>query len=430
MTTRRDFLKQAAVAATAAFGGTMGMNNFAFGQTAGGKTFVKVFMRGGADGLHLFPRYGDNTYYAQRPDLAIPAPNSSDPNAALNMGLGRRGMNPNLEPLMEIWDDGGMMVAPCTHVAGGNRSHFDMQRWLGHGARSNFIDGYLNRFMQEVPGSTSPLRGVVAGKTSMSAEMSGDIPIPTVSSQDDYDLRNSDFCEGCADNRLTQALQAVSSHPVIENEMEASVRAKQLVLIESIDIVQANGSSYTPNANGLDYSNSDLGRGLKLVAQLLKGNVPLEVAALDWNIGWDTHANQYWTGSDRFSDQNFFYHSAMRRGATDLLCFYRDMGQLMDDVIVFVGTEFGREVRENGSRGSDHGFGGACFAFGGNTKKTMADDVTNLNPENILDGRYMPVLTNYWDIAAEALIRHMGMSQNLVSTVFPGHTFTDNRFFV
>ena len=381
MKTRREFLKSSALMTAAAVAGSVGAPKFSFGQTFGGKTLIKVFMRGGADGLHLMPAYGDTFYYQYRPNLGIEPP-SADANSAINIGDSRRGLNPNLEPLMEIWDAGRMMFSPSTALDEGNRSHFDCQRWIGTGAQNNIIDGYLNRYMQNTSGGNHPLRGVVAGKTSISTEIRGEIGVPAVSTGASFDLRNADFCSGsgCSDNQLTELMREIASHQVDLAAAETQVRENQMIMIETIDEIRnSGGANYTPSAGGLDYSNSSLGRGLRLMAQLLKAGVPVECAALDWNIGWDTHSNQIAFGNDRFSDQNFSYHSRMREGATDFVTFYRDMGADMNDVVVLVGTEFGRTVRENGSRGSDHGHGGVWFAYGGPTQRRVANDVSTLD---------------------------------------------------
>src|SRR5260370_30861845 len=39
-----------------------------------GDVLVCLFLRGGADGLHLVAPYGDPAYYAQRPRIAVPRP--------------------------------------------------------------------------------------------------------------------------------------------------------------------------------------------------------------------------------------------------------------------------------------------------------------------------------------------------------------------
>lgn len=428
MTTRRQFM--ATLAAAASMAGVAGAPKFAFGQTANGKTLIKVFQRGGADGLHLFPLFGDPFYYMYRRDLAIEPP-SSDGESAVSLGNSMRGMNPNLQLMREIWDSGTMMLAPATSFIGNNRSHFDCQRWIGTGARNNLIDGYLNRYMQNVPGIDHPLRGIVAGKTSISTEIGGSIIVPAIQQSSSFNLTNADLCSGtgCADNQLTEMMREISSHDVDLSAVEGRVRDNQLIMLESIEEVQRAGTDYTPSAGGLNYSNSDLGRGLRLCAQLLKAGVPLEVAALDWNIGWDTHSDQIATTTNRFTDQTKGFHRAMTQGANDFVCFFRDMGAAMQDVVVLVGSEFGRTKKQNGSMGTDHGEGGAWFAYGGATTGGMAQDVTTID-DTVFNRDWLPTVTSYRDIVGEIMIRHMGMSQQLVSTIFPGHAFTDLRLFV
>lgn len=416
--------------AAASMAGVAGAPQFSFGQAAGGKTFIKVFMRGGADGLHLFPAVGDTEYYRHRPNLAIRTPLDSDNNTAINIGDSYRAMNPNLAPLMEIFDAGRLMVAPATAMEDGGRSHFDNQRWIGKGARDNALDGYLNRYMQNVGGVDHPLRGAVLGKNEVSTDIKGEITVPAVRDRNGFDLRNRDFCSGsgCSDNQLTELMREISSHEVDQPGIESEVRENQIVMLDSIAEVQAAGANYTVEAGGMDYSNSDLGRGLRLCAQLLKAGVPLEVAALDWNIGWDTHSNQLSDSAD-FADQDFGYHSRMRRGANDFLTFYRDMSGFLDNVVVLVGTEFGRTVIENGSRGTDHGKGSSWFAYGGPTMGGVGPDITSLATDRLFQNRFVPTVTEYRDLVAEIMVRHMNMPENLVQTVLPGHNFTNHGLF-
>ena len=415
--------------AAASAAGAVGAPNFAIGQTFGGKTFIKIFMRGGADGLHLAPRYGDPFYYQHRPNIAVPPP-SADANSAINLGNGMRGLNPNLEPLMEIFDAGNMVVSPATALDSGNRSHFDNQRWIGTGARNNLLEGYLNRYLQNVDGMDSALRGVVAGKTSVSTEMTGNVVIPAIASQPSFTLENRDFCSGsgCADNQLTERLAEVASAQNGATDLENSIRDQYASMIESIGAVEAAAADYTPSAGGLDYTNSDIGRGLRLIAQMLKGGIPLEVAAVDFNIGWDTHSNQISDAADRFVDQDKSYHRRMREGATNLVTFYRDMGPAMQDIVILVCTEFGRTVIENGSVGTDHGHGGTWFAIGGGMQSAVAPDVASLDTSDLLNERYIPTVVDYRDIVGEIMVKHMSMNPGLVSTVFPGHSFTDPGF--
>ncbi|MEM9147774.1 MAG: DUF1501 domain-containing protein [Pseudomonadota bacterium] len=436
MKTRRDFLQAASLAATAAYIGTPGMAQFSFAQLAGEtRLFIKAFMRGGADGLHLFPPYGDPFYYLYRPDIALEGPNQGESQAALDMGSDYRAMNPNLWPLMEIWEDNRLLVSPATHYDRNNRSHFDSQRWIGTGTNNNLIDGYLNRYMQVQPvDDEHPIRGATLGQSNRSREMSGAIGTPSINRQSDFNIRNNDFCSGsgCAENRLLELMSENALHPTNLSEAEGTLKESQLLMVETIEEVQGL-ASYMPNAAAReladDYSGQGAGRGLKLIAQLVKGNIPLEVAAINVDGSWDSHSDQIsMDDSAPFTDQNYRYNSRMHVGARDLAMFYRDMQDYMDRIVVLVCTEFGRTVKQNGSVGTDHGHAGAWYAFGGGIQGGFAPDVATISEETLDRGNFLPMQVNYKDIVGEIMVKHLGLDEDLVSTVFPEHSFTDYEF--
>ncbi len=428
--TRRTVLAELGLASAAAFAGAAGTVRFSFAQdgNASGKVFLKIFQRGGADGLHMFPPVYDPFYFQHRPGLAIEPPVDSDPNTAIDLGLSYRAMNPNLKPLEDLWNDGRLLVSPATALAVGNRSHFDCQRWIGTGERNNYIDGYLNRYLQTQPGVEDPLRAIVAGKSSLSRELEGAVPVAAVGSAGEFDIENSDYCSGsgCAENRLTELMAEINSHPVDLASVEGRVRDNQKLLLSTIaDMQMLDDANVSTN-----YNNSPLGRGLKLIAQMVKAGLPLEVAALDYTGSWDSHSNQYDPNvADPFMNQDNSWNRRTYEGADQLRVFYDDMGPLMDDVVVLVCTEFGRTVKENGSLGTDHGDSGAWFAFGGPTQGGMGPDVATLADDQLVRERFLPMVVDYRDMVAEIMVRHLGLPESLVGTVFRGHSFTDYGFF-
>ncbi len=436
MKTRRSVLAEMGLASAAAFAGTAGNVRFSFAQdgNASGKVFLKIFQRGGADALHLFPPIGDPLYSnrdredAIRPGLAIDAPLDSDPNSALDLGLTYRAMNPNLAPLMDMWDADRLLVSPSTALAVGNRSHFDCQRWIGTGERDNYIDGYLNRYMQVQDGTDDPLRAIVAGKSSVSRELQGAIGVAAVGTAGEFDIQNNDFCSGsgCMDNRLTAIMNEINSHQVDLSAVEGQVRENQQLLLSTIADMQMLDDSNIDSG----YSRAPLGRGLRLVAQMVKANLPLEVAAIDYTGSWDSHSNQYDPDvADPFINQDNSWNRRCYEGAVELLRFYNDMGPLMDNIVVLVCTEFGRTVKENGSRGTDHGDAAAWFAFGGPTQGGMGPDVSSFAEDQLVRGRFQPMVVDYRDMVAEIMVRHLGLAESSVSSVFRGHSFTDHGFF-
>jgi uncharacterized protein (DUF1501 family) len=429
---RRSFLKATTAGAVAMMGSSYGMPNIVFGAPGSNKTLIKIFMRGGADGLTLFPPFGDINYYRTRPTIAIEGPGVVGPNSALNLN-GYYGMNPNMASLMEIWNTGRMAISMATHFKEGNRSHFDCQKWIELGTTMVGAQGLFNRYLQSVPGA-DPLRALRAGSSNLAASLSGDITVPAIYDGPGYKLENWEWCGGvgCADNQLTAKMQQLGNN-VIGNDAERLTRSVEKTIVNSISTVQGASVGYVANAQGMAYSdglsgrpNTAMGRGLALVAQLLKKGVPVEVAAIDWEGRWDTHDSLFGAS---VTDQAAGNARAQKDGADNLLTFWRDLGPLQNNVVVMIGTEFGREVYENGTKGADHGVGGAWMAFGGPTKGGIYGALPVLADTNLTNGRFVPAVVNYKDLLADVMVRHLGVSQSMLPTLFPGHTLTDYQMF-
>jgi uncharacterized protein (DUF1501 family) len=433
---RRAFLKFSSIGLSTILAGSFALPGISFAATPGGKTLIKIFMRGGADTLFMFPQYADLNYYRRRPTVKIEPPNGSDSKSAVAL-TNALGLHPMLRPLKEIWDSGTMAVYPATHFNEGNFSHFDCQAWIERGAQSNTIDGVFNRYLQQVPGDHA-LRALVAGMSTTADSMVGDAVVPSVPSGSEFGLTNWNWCDNkgydwnkgscIGENLLQTKLAELNAQPQAQPTMEMTRRSQQAIL-SVVDQVKTVSTDYVPSAGGLTYSKSTLGKGLELVAQLLKADVPVEIAAVDWNNGWDSHEDHMRPGTDP-TDVNNRYAAGLQQGANDMLCFFRDLGAKMQDVIVLVGSEFGREIQQNGTYGTDHGRGGAWFAFGGSTKPGVFGMAPSLAEADSYRERYMQSVINYKDITAEAMVRHLGMSETLVASMFPRHTFTNNQLFV
>jgi uncharacterized protein (DUF1501 family) len=130
--------------------------------------------------------------------------------------------------------------------------------------------------------------------------------------------------------------------------------------LEVIDAIQslknANGGkdlTYTPNP-GVTYP-SGLGSSLKLLAQIIKLNMGLQVATVDFG-GWDTHENQGTNGG--------YFASQVDTLARGLHAFYNDLPNYRTHLTVVVISEFGRRLGANTGGGTDHGHGNVMLVLG------------------------------------------------------------------
>ena len=172
-------------------------------------------------------------------------------------------------------------------------------------------------------------------------------------------------------------------------------------------------NSYRP-ANGATYRNDNLGQALRAIATMIKGDIGLEAAHVDAN-GWDTHANQGSIGGVLADNMTEF--------ASALGAFWQDImqGPTNYRVTLIATTEFGRNARENGSLGTDHGRASVMFLMG---KSIAGGQVITqwpgLEREQLEDGQDLKVTIDMRDVLAEVVQNRLN-NRNL-SAIFPDYT--------
>src|SRR5690606_19769005 len=179
---------------------------------------------------------------------------------------------------------------------------------------------------------------------------------------------------------------------------------------------KANPAKYKPE-NGAVYPNSELGRSLRQIAQLIKAGVGLQTAFAESN-GWDTHVNQ---GGARGRQANL-----LRDFAASIAAFATDLGKKMDDVVLLTMSEFGRTAKENGNRGTDHGHGNVMFAIGNSVKGgKVYGDWKGLRNDQLNEGRDLAVTTDFRDVFGEVSTKLLGTRD--LTKLFPGYNATTSK---
>jgi uncharacterized protein (DUF1501 family) len=87
---------------------------------------------------------------------------------------------------------------------------------------------------------------------------------------------------------------------------------------------------------------------------------------------------------------------------------------------IVVQSEFGRRLRENADRGTDHGHGNVMLALGGQVNGGVYGAWPGLSNEQLFDGADLDVTTDYRSVISEVLIRRLG--NNNLGAVFPDWT--------
>jgi uncharacterized protein (DUF1501 family) len=357
------------------------------------KVLVVVFQRGGMDGLNAVIPFKDNSYYSLRPSIAIAEPAGSGAERAIDLD-GFYGLHPALAPLKSLFDKRHLAIIHATGSPDNTRSHFDAQDYmeLGTPGTKSTPDGWLNRYLKENPKERSPFRAV-AVTAQLPRLLAGSADTLTLSSIEEFRLRNAAMAATL--QRLyagtSDSLFRLSGH----NLFAAMAELKQ---VEAKIPVSAER-----------YPAGRFGASLSQIARLIKADVGLEIAFTEIQ-GWDTHVNQGGaTGqmANRLKDL-----------ADGLTTFYRDLGDRVEDVVLITLSEFGRNARENGNRGTDHGHANVMFALGGTVRGgKVYGRWPGLAPEVLYEGRDLDLTTDFRTVCGEVISRHL--EQKDLSRIFP-----------
>jgi uncharacterized protein (DUF1501 family) len=405
---RRLFLKNGAFAFVSLGFAPSFMTRTAIAASGRSRQLIAIFQRGAVDGLSVVVPYGESEYYRARPSIAIPRPNAGE-GAAIDLD-GFFGFNPRLQPLKPLWDARQLAIVHACGSPDSTRSHFDAQDYMESatpGVKST-SDGWLNRYLQsQHPDHATPFRAV-ALTPQLPRMLQGTAPALAVSQLAQFGIRAGQSSD--AVGASFEAEYAAAADAVLSGTGREAFNA--IKMLKTTD-----PSKYQP-ANGADYPRSAFGQSLRQIAQLTKSDVGLEVAFADVG-GWDTHVNQG-AGQGQLAGR-------LDDFARSIAALVIDLGDRMADVVVLTMSEFGRAVKENGNRGTDHGHGNAMMVIGGGVRGGhVYGRWPGLAAEKRYDGRDLAVTTDFRDVFGEIVTRHLGLRES--RQVFPGYQISESRF--
>ena len=363
---------------------------------AGPRVLVQVFLRGGADGLNMCVPYRDGDYARLRPNIGL----------SLASGVrdldGFFGLHPALAPLEELYREGLLALHPTVGNARLGRSHFDAQDFMdtARPGDKTAADGWLERVARQIGGEE--LTQLVALSSRTPRAVLGSHPELVTQDLAAFTLRtgNSSADWSSEAETLLKEMHAAGDATAYRSGRE---------VFAAVDTLRRTAALQAPPSNGASYPAGRTGSSLRQAAQLIKAGLGTRAIYVNVTGAFDTHANQLAANNADFGPL-----------AQALVAFRRDLGGLIDDVLLMVTTEFGRTAAQNGSQGTDHGFAHCGIFLGGSVRgRRVYGDWPGLSLNALNEGRDLRHNIDFRDLFLAAS-RWLGVTD--AAAVIPGYT--------
>ncbi len=355
---------------------------------------VVLQLTGGNDYFNTVIPYTDGNYYDFRPSLQI----SQDRVLKLNDEMG---FHPAMAPLKEKFNEGDVAVIHGVGYENSPRSHFrSMDIWHTCEPDKVGTEGWLGRAIREVdPQGENPVTAINIGQGLPRALVAPGVSVASVADLSTYGLLTAIEEKTQRDLMLERFSRmygpAVGTGAVMEYLGQTGLDA-----LKGADILKVAPGMYS---SSVEYGASPIAKSLRDVATIHTADVGTRVFYTQHG-SFDTHSAQATTHAQLWTE--------VSEAITD---FWDDLREhdADENVVMFLFSEFGRRVRDNGS-GTDHGAAGACFAIGpkvsggwyGEYPETRAEALEqgDLVPNQDFRGVYSTILNDFMKMDAVPIV--------------------------
>ena len=331
---------------------------------------VVLQLTGGNDYFNTIIPYTDSHYYDNRPVVKYP----QDEIIKIDDQIG---MAPSMGPLKELYDQGRVAIIHGAGYADSPRSHFrSMDIWHTCEPDKVGTEGWAGRLARELdPSKENVLTAINFGHGLPRALAVPGVPVAAIA-----DLGTYGLLTGITDTaQRAKALDLFSrmyTPTVGGGFVNDYLRATGTDAMVGADIVKIAPEKYSSN---VEYPNSPIAMHLKDIAQVYFADLGTRIFYTQ-HASFDTHAGEMAS------------HPVLWKDISEgISAFFEDLKEHEsgDNVVMYLFSEFGRRVHDNGS-GTDHGAAGVMFAIGDSVKGGFYGEMPSAKPEDLEQGDLVP----------------------------------------
>ena len=378
------------------------------------RILIYVVLGGGNDALNtIIPldTINNNLYYTYRPTLGIANP--------IQLGSTDLGVHPSATSLKNMYDAGNAAIIQGVHYPNPNKSHFigtDIKISLKDGNTSTETGaGFLGTWLYEkYPGYPGAFPNAII-EDPLGIAL-GNAPPQIAFIEGTEGIKMGLNLQGSPNNfrNLVLSVDQPSTNPL---GLTASKRkiAKWYAADSSADNFSgAMANSWIAGENVVSYVSGKLQDQLMDVARMIKGGSKTQVYMVSMG-GFDTHSSQISSGNSATGAHADLLQSAFGNIESFLADLNADSTALADRVLVQTFTEFGRQIAENGSLGTDHGTQCQTFVFGNGVEGGIYGSTPDLS--NLTNNDYATYEFDYRQVLATTMSDWLGSGTNQLTAL-------------
>ena len=330
------------------------------------RSLVVIELDGGNDALNTIIPYNDGLYYDLRPGIGIPQSEVLKLNGDL-------GFNPSMSQMKHLWEEGGLAIINGIGYPRPDRSHF-RSRDIWYTAEPEKIGsvGWLGAAIRDLDtAGENVLTGINFGRGLPRALVCKGVPVASVGNLDTYGLLPDIVDETARFNALESFSLMYGPAAGKDVIADALSRAGADALVGA-DALRTAAEQYS---SSIEYADNPISKNLKSAAQVMCANLGTRIFFTRYG-SFDTHSNELQTHAKLWRD--------VSTAVGDFVDDLKEHG-LYDDTIIFIYSEFGRRIKDNGT-GCDHGSGGAALIAGGQVNSGCYGDMPSLVESEQLEG--------------------------------------------
>ena len=331
---------------------------------------VVLQLTGGNDYFNTVIPYNDPLYVDNRPNVNYPLEDIIKVDDNL-------GFMPHMAPIKELYDQGNVAVIHGIGYADSPRSHFrSMDIWHTCEPDKLGLEGWAGRVARDLdPDRENVLTAINFGHGLPRALVVPGVPVAAIA-----DLSTYGMLTGITDQeQRAKALDLFARmySPAIGSGMVTDyLRSTGMDALHGADIVKVAPEMYSSD---VEYPNSAIAGHLRDIAQVYLADLGTRIFYTQ-HASFDTHAGEMATHPGLWQDVS-----------QAVSAFFADLHEhgRGDNVIMYLFSEFGRRVRDNGS-GTDHGAAGASFVIGDPVKGGFYGEYPSRKSEDLEQGDLVP----------------------------------------